>query len=600
MKPKRQDLLAKSREQRLRDHKVYAAVQKTVKPLQPSRHVQTKHPMLVERNQDLRAVHSSTQMKLKRWFREGELVWCALDVPILGPEGDSAAIRFWPGLIDEIKLKTEPVPSQGNNTDSPDSASDVLDNDVHVSTPWTVRQSTAYKIRLLACSYTYAIPDQLVLPYQAYAPPSVLIESLKRYRPTSKDFERETISKFIPWREMGSPPPPFAAAVAPFAVALQIGSILSGFWSMTDDWDFKYTLPPAIPRPPPSTSLQSAVMADSFSNAPLHDSGSISSGPSFSQHRNVSGFRAMPPDELQQVATRALGPLPAPMQSFSQTRFQGLWWGAERIWTEDFVRLKVSRRCLAPDGAENIFPPSGPGKAVRKYWSDAGKDPTVRGGAGMRGVFMRLDGLYTVDASQPDGGTRKEARICGMLYELADLDWEDPEEEKIQLMSQDGTASSSNPQPSSTQNGHLSNAPLSQPSPSSHYLLPSAPAGYKFRQILTPGYEAVLSLTLVSGRYYPGILSHPLLDEIVSEAFANPLGEGGLLGSSHLWALEGLGAGYANSVDPIRYKTSRIKMVEDADKDARAQLDEYVLQMENESQQEAPEAESMDVDHPTG
>jgi hypothetical protein len=59
------------------------------------------------------------------------------------------------------------------------------------------------------------------------------------------------------------------------------------------------------------------------------------------------------------------------------------------------------------------------------------------------------------------------------------------------------------------------------------------------------------------------------------EAIANPLEHGGLLESNNLWALEGLSAGYYNSVDPTVYKTSRARMVEDADKTAARELEEH-------------------------
>jgi hypothetical protein len=45
---------------------------------------------------------------------------------------------------------------------------------------------------------------------------------------------------------------------------------------------------------------------------------------------------------------------------------------------------------------------------------------------------MRLEGLFVVEVPRDEGtGTRKECRACGMLYELADEGWDDPDAVKI-------------------------------------------------------------------------------------------------------------------------------------------------------------------------
>jgi len=104
--------------------------------------------------------------------------------------------------------------------------------------------------------------------------------------------------------------------------------------------------------------------------------------------------------------------------------------------------------------------------------------------------------------------------------------------------------------------------------PFSNYLPPEPPLGYHFRPILTPGYEAVISLSLLSGRYYPGLLMHPLLIAEINRASQTPLEDGGILKWGHLWALDGLNGGYHCSVDPDKFKQSRSKMLEHSDKEA--------------------------------
>lgn len=129
----------------------------------------------------------------------------------------------------------------------------------------------------------------------------------------------------------------------------------------------------------------------------------------------------------------------------------------------------------------------------------------------------------------------------------------------------------------------------------SNYPLPAPPKGYRFRPILRQGHEFVGSLSLLSGRYYPRILSHPRLRETVSEALDRPEEDGGVVSSDNLWALEGLSGGFYNSMDPTRYKQNRVTMLQDADIEAMASLREYAEQ-EQKERQEAALRNQMDVD----
>jgi len=279
---------------------------------------------------------------------------------------------------------------------------------------------------------------------------------------------------------------------------------------------------------------------------------------------------------VRKISNRVLG---APPQSneLVQTRFQGFWWGGERIWADDFIRLKIPRRTLAPNGAEHILAPSGPGREELEQWANEGRDPAELG-AGTRGVFLRLDGIVAVNVPNGSGATKKEARVCGMLYELAAEDWDDPNEQNPtngQRLHSETAATDSPITPSShakTLNETQPNNDLPNSGLTLGNLLPQPPLGFKFRPILTPGYEFVGGMGLVSGRYYPNILAHPKMVPTVQAAFAKPY----ITASNNLWALEGLSGGYFNSVDPHIYKKSRIAMMQDADKEALTQLQEYL------------------------
>lgn len=567
-----------------RDSRTYAAVQK--------RPEVAKQAMLVERNSDLRAIFSRTDMKLKRWFREGELVWCALDRSISCPDqSEDVAIRFWPALVDETRLKSQAVnqgvsdPQAYLRTDDGSVQNADGDNEA-ASYPqepsWTVLQYYSYKVHLLVTNNTLIVPDDRILPYQALAPSNGLMNAMSSFPPERLDLDRDSLRSFDPCADRQID---FDSAIAPYAMALQIAGALSAYWCLTDEWTatFATPIPPPTRPPPPEisalTSLQEAIAQAHQHNADTSMSNRIT----------------------------VLDPGP----QIAQVRYQGLWWGGERIWTDDFIRLKVPRRCLAPMGAENIAPASGPGKVARDVWLQQGRDLSELG-ASARGIFMRLEALIVVDALQPDGKSRKECRACGMLYELADVDWEEPKADAIeqnstnsrQTIPANGQSQRITPTSESQQvqsNGEFTppvipvtavgpGQPITPLAPmpdteskkqscsKSRYLLPEAPEGYRFRPILPEGREAVLSLSLISGRYYPRLLSHPLLDDTLRKAIARPPEDGGISESNNLWALEGLSAGYYNSVDPTHYKLTRSLMIEEAEKAAREQLEQYKAQ----------------------
>ncbi|KAJ6518874.1 hypothetical protein C8R45DRAFT_8229 [Mycena sanguinolenta] len=538
-KPEKKNVLTKQPRlaDRLQNTKTYAAVQKSVALPKASSHIQTKNVMLVERNNDLRAAcRPTSEGNLPRWFRDGELVWCSLATPIVRlDEGD--AIQFWPAIIDEMHPRIDPtkIPLDDVPADA-------------ASTPWVVRQSTIYKVQFLAIQRSYLLPDASIIPYQTYLIPSTILQAMVDRPVPEWDLSPDRLTAFDPCPLQPGPFPTFSDALTPLALALQIASTLSGFWSLTDEWDAKLTLPPIVRPPPPPSSLQFAIEFAGANNANM---GSISSGP------------------------RGQGP--PPLRVIHQTRFQGFWWGGERIWADDLVRLKVPRNCLAPMGAQHIFAPSGPGPRSKLLAESRGGDPTPYG-ASSRGVFIKIDTIFLVE-----GSGKRECRVTGMLYELADFDWEDPNLPRV-------GDSISNGAPATVQPPKLPNPRAS----GEFFALPSAPAGFKFRPILAPGHEVVMCLSLISGRYYPHILQHPLLRPILNDVI--PLDPTTMLGAAHLWALEGLFGGYKNSVDPTVYKGNREKMLMDAQKDATEALLEHLKEKQSDQMNQPIRSDEMEVD----
>lgn len=589
--------------------KPYAAIRRVPRPVKQPQG--PKQNMLRERNADLRSAYAEG-VHLRKWYRDGELLWCALNPAIPGLSGEKDAIAFWPGIVEEARMKAEairyPVPGEdihlvGTNVPKAGDSSKATQNgnDSHSENeqvPWTVIQTLSYKMKLLGIPYSYYIPGDQVLPYQAHAPSDDLIQAI--HRVPLEQMNTDTDS-FRP-----TDAPTFVQAAAAYALAVQIAANLAGYWAPTDDWEYKFSVPPPSVSPPsgmsshatpggqPGASLDSVMNASMTFNANLANATGIagpSNSPSFEVHSHPGSLSAPFPIALTQTVT--------------QTRYQGLWWGAERIWTDELVRLKLSRSQIAPKGTPNILPPAGPSRKALEYTrtlSVAGGDGEAMVGAETRGVFMRIDGLYVTDISRPDGTAGKECRATGMLYELVDEDWEGDlpgggancddggkgKGKAVEVPATLGNGSSgqgiNSPTTtrgsapaidgvSSKSRGRSANEQLSHPVLSSPFALPLPPEGFKFRPILTHGHEAVLSLNLIAGRYYPRLLRHPLLDSSVEKALNI---EGGhVIETSLLWALEGLAPGYYNTMDPVRWRACRVTMVREADKEARQGLEEH-------------------------
>jgi len=87
-----------------------------------------------------------------------------------------------------------------------------------------------------------------------------------------------------------------------------------------------------------------------------------------------------------------------------------------------------------------------------------------------------------------------------------------------------------------------------------------------------------MSVVLLSGRYYPGILQSPLMVPFVDAATVTSGSESQKsTEQTHapLWALEGHVAGVHNAVDPSIWMSNRVGMVRAAADTAKRELLQY-------------------------
>ena len=504
------------------------AIRKEPKPVKPS--TGPKVAVNHHRIADLEGINSPYRRRL---HRIGEVIWCFLDVPIARLGEEESAISAWPGTVRRIRRSMHFT---------------IVMDESSVEHQKDGDYSYAYDVTLFNVDGPITIPDERVLPYQAMSSPQPLLDALSSLMhtidrkghtlsvPAQKGLD--ALSKFT-----------FEEAALPYALAVQAPIMLAKYWSCTDSWTFRYTIiadkavaTPVVPRKKHRTpGLHIGPMPALLPSA--------SDGPS-----------AVPADSPAQVKT--------------QKRYQGLWWGGERIWVDDLVRLKVPRYQLAPNGSERVLPAVPPSQAAIEYALDKGIEPEHAPGSGDLGLFLRITSIFAVET---------KVRISGMLFDLVEegfvgagvggregrqedtsaFDMRSLDPALLQGGSSDALPPESNGFKPASDHQVLSGPYVRSWNP------PKPPIGHEFRSILKGDWEAVMDISLLSGRYYPGVLASPLLLEHMERLLR--LKES----VHHLHALEGLAPGYYNSVEPDSSRESRRAMLVEAALEAKTKCEEW-------------------------
>jgi len=384
--------------------------------------------------------------------------------------------------------------------------------------PWIIKQHYEYTVdfvRLPTPKGGFTFHDEAVLPFQAHRPSHAVFKLLQNVGQADADFSLR-VADFI--SSGTSDRPIFDIALPIFHLAFWTTMIMGQFWSLTE----KYTI--KLPRTASASDLVAA-----------HQS-AFSLIPSLPTPNTTSMFG---PPEVKPI-----------------TQFGGMWLGTERIWAGDVVRLKVARRYLAASKAGQRELSSQP-FAMQNYQfaTDVLDCP----------VAMRVQRLFLVDTKTPEGRDTKECRVGGLLYELA------PEDRMIASTSalDHQERNAHYPLTVSPKDLHSDSVPPSPTEDDPLYPLPDAPPGYEFRPILERGVECVTTLSFIAGRYYPRILTHPLL--------ANQIVPDDVHRCAHLLGLEGIVP--FEDVLPIRHLGGREEIVKESERLANAQIRERASQI---------------------
>ncbi|KAG8878338.1 hypothetical protein FRB97_002592 [Tulasnella sp. 331] len=418
-------------------------------------------------------------IRSKRWFRVGEVVWARLD-PALRPletTQDDEWLEWWPAVVQEARLKVETAPGitiEGGASD------------------YQIRHTTEHRVRMLGLATQYVFRENCILPYQAHIPPPAMIDKIAAVLhggalpqfDASSCFEpapnplRTSLSSYTSL-QTSRVRATFEQAAPYFAFALQISGQVGMYWCATDEY-------PA--------------------SLPSHDGATSTT-------------------------------------MIKQMNFQGLWWGPERIWVGDLVRIKPRQTQLV---GGNLLPSS----------------PM----ATTRGLFLCINNFYLDDAKDTDGASFRTPMVAGRLYELADEDY-------IEALQDPPPVGPAAEDPK----------PLFQAEPA----LPEPPTTFKFRPITQPSFEIHFSFNVIAGRYYPGILQSPLVANVLTrenvektiEVSANPSAAPEcpfILAVRTLLSLGGLSVGALCAIEALYWKEGRSPIFNTAWKEARQELEGFM------------------------
>ena len=232
-----------------------------------------------------------------------------------------------------------------------------------------------YDIRYFPNAQNHVLPEASILPLQAYRVPSALSGSLSHFRPPPNAEYEASMEKWKGFRvlsqsaydaECDRTPPSFQDAAPAYILAVRLSDHITQLYRPDLEWN-KDTSPfqPASR----STRPSGIALAENTSKSPFAE----------------------------------------------QRLYQGMWWGTERIWMGDVVRLKPERSHFPADVQSRFR------KAVPAPFS-----------AGRPGVFLHIELIHSNSLKDPMDGASPQ--VTGTLWEAVSECWSERENEVAGLM----------------------------------------------------------------------------------------------------------------------------------------------------------------------
>lgn len=385
-------------------------------------------------------------------FRSAEMVWVDLPTPLLDRRGDPArAITRWPAMV---VSRTTVSKATAYDKGAPGKAPQL-----------SVIKSWQYSCRLLALTDTITRAEGEIRPWLGYEstlpnePESIIAPDSVKLVYDGRSVHRPSLKQITSVR----------LGATPYALALQIAAhVLASFCLKC------------------ATFLPTFYRGRELTHPPCSDRYKIEN----------SHIIALPGLSVAEKADLN--------QQLERNHYHSIFWGAEKIWNGELVRMMVDATVIPPNSSE------------------------LSPGAKERALFIKISGVYK-DSETGSGN------ISGSMYELADV----AHVGAVGASVVGGSAMSQ----------FEKKRPGANPPPEDLFM-PEPPPGYFFRRLTPPGEEIHLDVEYIAGRYYPlpiHLHAKKTLDSILASLAASavvtpegPAGDGDLDENSRAVVLAGL------------------------------------------------------------
>jgi hypothetical protein len=453
---------------------------------------------------DVRSAFSSSLLSIPRWFRVGEVVWCKVpDSPI------HQVIEYWPGVVENSRIKS--VSKDCGDTTDPANRETLQ---------WTV-----YTVRLLGLQRCFVrVRDSEVLPYQLHSTPQPVWIELGRLIQDQNVFDWNELQQLNPFetnRNLATDPMRERASLdllkqsaAPFALAASLASKISEHYCPI----FQFMQQTPVP--------------------PLPSSSDKGKRPSRAKEAVAVEIKLVFGEDGHLIQpVRPKGPV-------KRTEYEGLWWGPEKIWIDDLVRLKPLRGEFSPQGNSRVLPPSSPGTSAAAEDRIASSSQT--GGSQHRGLFLLVKSFQPANPLVAKSQIKSRMIVTGILFELAHIDSKEAQalgDLALKFGPATGTMSGfKNP-------------------------LPVPPRGFVWRPILKKGYEIHAEAGTIAGRYYGRLMDHPLIDVAKKQPMEDL--------ASYQASMLGFSPGHDNAINPKKWQRERGEVERNGIPEAQQEVEQF-------------------------
>lgn len=179
---------------------------------------------------------TSHLVRQSRSFRKGELVWLALDTPLVDEAAPNptiraqSSIRYWPAIVEDYRIQSKV--SAVSLVDPPD---------------YITEQVLTYQAKFICLAYSKVVHENQLLAYKLHNPAQETIEFIQTLPTPSSPFSRYPY--WFRLHKEGSLPGaeieeeeapvfdnPYMEAISQYAVALQVAAHVAMTWTPCETW----------------------------------------------------------------------------------------------------------------------------------------------------------------------------------------------------------------------------------------------------------------------------------------------------------------------------------------------------------------------------